>query len=73
MMPFNIYHIEFLLDKHQTSRDINKLSATKQQRFNELQAAGYVCLHEDIPYARLTESGEQLLIELEHHMNGRPE
>lgn len=70
---WNFRHIEFLIDIVEDAKDINKLSATKLRRFTELQQAGYVTLRDDKPYAKLTESGEAMLKELEFTMNGRPE
>lgn len=73
MTQFNFRHIEFLIDIAEDAKDINKLSATRQRRFNELQAAGFVTLWNDKPYAKLTDKGEQMLKDLEYVMNGRPE
>jgi len=73
MNNWNFRHIEFLIDISEDTKDINKLSATCLRRFTELQTAGFVTLWDDKPYAKLTEKGEEMLKELEHTMNGRPE
>ena len=64
----NFRHIEFLIDVAEDARDLNKMSATKQRRYNELAAAGLVTLWEDEPYIKLTAKGQEVLGALEDEL-----
>jgi len=69
MTTLNFRHIEFLIDIAESTSDLNKMSATKIKRFNELKEVDMVCLHEDKPYPKLTTKGEEALSWLEHQLN----
>ncbi len=67
MTSWNFRHIEFLIDIAEDMRDVDKMSATKQRRFNELKEINFVRRSEDFEgkYAELTPKGKECLGALE--------